>query len=107
MLPTVAEIVLVGHRVLLGPQNLVQTNALLVDASSPELRVRSPVERSPYGELVKMRVSPADRDLQHIVQLLQRKRARHQQPPPYWRSDAIQRYLDLIHQRITCYSSVS
>lgn len=64
------------------------------------------VKRAFRNELVKVRVSPPDSDLQYVVQIHQGKRTRHKQPPPNWWSDAIQCHLDLIHHFVTCHLSM-
>src|SRR5208283_3218914 len=52
-------------------------------------------------ELVKMAVCPAHYDLKNSMELVQRDVVRNEYPPPYGRSDAPERYLELIDSFLT------
>jgi hypothetical protein len=77
---------------LAGPAGAIERDGVVVPAVFwPDIRPRCPVEVATRSlEPVRTGIAPAERLLQHVMQLIERHRAGDLEPPPYWRIGAAQ-----------------
>jgi hypothetical protein len=82
VLPTIAEIVLVGNAVLRASEKLGDRGPVLADSPYTRLATRDPVEDSARLELVQMAIGPAHDRLKAVVQPFQWDVRRHEKASP-------------------------
>src|SRR6266849_2671075 len=97
MFPAIAEIVLIEEGCALLRRDVSQTNQSIILVEILILWTRLTIVRAfvfaRHHKLMEMRMCPAHRDLQNMVQLMQRQLPRRDNPPP-------DRWLDLCQADI-------
>lgn len=96
VLPTVAKVVFVHHRVLRLAQNPRQANTPVIFVVGTVLGVGFPVVGLPNQKLVKMAIRPAHDELQDVVESKQGDVVQHLDPAPNQRLRPPQRDLALV-----------
>lgn len=98
MLPIVAHVVFVDEPLRFAQFEIGEDDLVRIIGEGDPADAVDAIRLAMNAELMQMQVLPAHRDLQHVVQLGDRRVAGHAQTPPDHRGDGAQRDLELMAQ---------